>query len=454
MDRIINVKVGGNHLTKDSNKAGTRGEANVTTLRITFDEGWDGYAKSVVFRDAHGMNPTRRTLTTDLLENIVESTEIYLVPIPAEPMWLAGEMSFTVEGYIGGRRQRSVMATLEVEDAIITDVMNNPTPSEVEQMQAQYESILADIVQAAESKTKAEAFAESAKNSMIGSGQARADTENIKQETIEETNAITARAEDAAETATTMANKANYEANRAEQAVSDVEALKQSTIEEATEALEGIKQEAMEEVEALKEDAGDYKEEATESANRASQDAQNAKKSAEEAEEFANRAENALGKTNYVGANGNWYVWSSAIEGYYDTGVRAQSGSEVYVGNNPPDSADVWIYPHGGVDDIILRLENLEREIAKLVVRTVTITLLASEWVNDGDKYSQIVTIEGVTPYSKVDLQPSAEQLIIFYEKDIAFVTENVNGVISVLCLGQKPTNDYVMQATITEVAE
>ena len=85
-------------------------------------------------------------------------------------------------------------------------------------------------------------------------------------------------------------------------------------------------------------------------------------------------------------------------------------------------------------------------------VRTVTINLDASKWVEDGGRYAQTVSIINITPYSKVDLQPSAEQLVIFHEKDIAFVTENENGVVTVFCIGQKPTNDYIMQATITEV--
>lgn len=89
----------------------------------------------------------------------------------------------------------------------------------------------------------------------------------------------------------------------------------------------------------------------------------------------------------------------------------------------------------------------------KSIVKTTTITLLASDWDSDSDnQHSQIVAIADVTPYSKIDLQPTVEQLAIFYEKDITFVTENDNGIITVYCIGQKPMNDYVMQATITEV--
>jgi hypothetical protein len=80
------------------------------------------------------------------------------------------------------------------------------------------------------------------------------------------------------------------------------------------------------------------------------------------------------------------------------------------------------------------------------------VTLLASAWKGKDNLYSQVVTINGVTARSQVDLTPSVEQLIVFYEKDLTFVTENENGVVTVYAIGQKPTNDYTIQVTITEV--
>jgi hypothetical protein len=82
------------------------------------------------------------------------------------------------------------------------------------------------------------------------------------------------------------------------------------------------------------------------------------------------------------------------------------------------------------------------------------VELLADRWISKNENlHSQVVTIEGVTPYSQVDLTPSVEQLVAFYEKDLTFVTENEEGVVTVYAIGQKPTNDYSIQATIKEVA-
>lgn len=90
--------------------------------------------------------------------------------------------------------------------------------------------------------------------------------------------------------------------------------------------------------------------------------------------------------------------------------------------------------------------------ISKPSARIANISLLAENWIGDASPYSQIVEIDGVTENSQVDLTPSIEQLMIFYEKDLGFVTENEDGVVTVYAIGQKPENDYVMQATITEV--
>lgn len=90
--------------------------------------------------------------------------------------------------------------------------------------------------------------------------------------------------------------------------------------------------------------------------------------------------------------------------------------------------------------------------IASAPTRLVEVFLPASNWVGDESPYSQVVTIDKVTEYSKVDLQPSVEQLDVFHDKDIAFSTENEDGVITVYVIGDKPTNDYTIQATITEV--
>lgn len=174
MDRIIEVRVNGNYLTKDNKNAGVQHEGNVTFLRIAFDEGWDGYAKKVTWWDARGLNPVERTLTTDLLEDAAVSTRVYLCPIPAEPLAEAGWCTFVIDGYVSGKRQRSVSDRLLVKEAPFieeADQPQDPTPTQAEQLQEQIDSIIATIQQAAESASDAAASASGAAESASDAAQ-------------------------------------------------------------------------------------------------------------------------------------------------------------------------------------------------------------------------------------------------------------------------------------------
>jgi len=256
MDRIIEVKVGGNHLSKDSKNAGVRGEANVTKLRITFDEGWEGFTKKITFWNARGLNP----VVIDLLPSLAESSLVYLVPIPAEPMEMAGELTFVIEGTVNDKVQRSLEDKLEVKDASIAPNAGQPVPpteNELTQLSGEIEKIKGDILE----------------------------VRNVKEETI-----------------------------------------------------------------GLKNDTAMFAERALDSYHESYSEAERAKMFADDAQGNAERAEATLGKTSYIGDNGNWFAWDSHTSAFYDTGVKAQAGSTVYCGDNPPPEADVWIDPNGGAD--------------------------------------------------------------------------------------------------------
>ncbi len=104
------------------------------------------------------------------------------------------------------------------------------------------------------------------------------------------------------------------------------------------------------------------------------------------------------------------------------------------------------------VNETLLDLSN------KVAPSPASITLYADrkKWTQDSEKmWHQEVQVNNatITPYSKVDLQLNAEQLAMFYEKDIALVTENDGGTITVYCIGGGlPENDYTIQATVSEV--
>ena len=98
--------------------------------------------------------------------------------------------------------------------------------------------------------------------------------------------------------------------------------------------------------------------------------------------------------------------------------------------------------------------QTIMNQIASLATTSITqVVLKSSAWITNAEGlHSQVVAIDGITEYSKVDLLPSVEQLAIFHNKDVAFVTENEDGVVTVFAIGDKPTQDYTMQVSITEV--
>lgn len=143
MDRLIEIKINGSHLTKDNLYAGVQGEANVTALRIEFDESWDGYLKTVVFWDAKGENPVKSILNADMLEDAANS-RVYRCMIPAEPLAEAGECTIVVDGYVEGKRPRTIPVKLKVRPAPDSENAAEPTdpaPSQAAQLQAQIDTI-------------------------------------------------------------------------------------------------------------------------------------------------------------------------------------------------------------------------------------------------------------------------------------------------------------------------
>lgn len=70
-------------------------------------------------------------------------------------------------------------------------------------------------------------------------------------------------------------------------------------------------------------------------------------------------------------------------------------------------------------------------------------------------RYKQVVTVDNasITANSKIDLNPTPAMLASFHEKDVTFVAENDDGVVTVYCVGQKPKNTYTkIPVTVTEV--
>lgn len=102
---------------------------------------------------------------------------------------------------------------------------------------------------------------------------------------------------------------------------------------------------------------------------------------------------------------------------------------------------------YGNAATFTVRMEGPFGSVGGTVVKLTSITLPAADWKGAESPYFQVVAVEGVSVNSMVDLQPSVEQI-----ENTAFTTENDGGVVTVYAIGDKPTNDYTIQATIMEV--
>lgn len=90
--------------------------------------------------------------------------------------------------------------------------------------------------------------------------------------------------------------------------------------------------------------------------------------------------------------------------------------------------------------------------IETLRPKSTTVSLPAASWTGNTHPYSQVVTINGVTENSKIDLQPTAAQIVSLNNEGIAMIAENNNGVVTIYAIGNKPSTNYTIQVLLTEV--
>lgn len=89
-----------------------------------------------------------------------------------------------------------------------------------------------------------------------------------------------------------------------------------------------------------------------------------------------------------------------------------------------------------------------------LLTRKINISLPSANWVGSISPYEQVVSISNITANSKIDLQPSATQLTQLQDNETSLVAVNDAGTVTIYAIGEKPTIDYTIQATITETTD
>lgn len=350
MDRTIDIFIKGSYLQKNNNIGGIQGEGNVTTLHIIFDDSWANLAKSITFWNAKGENPVKVLLTNAQLVEIRNSLLEFNVLIPAEPLAVEGDMIFVIDGYVDGKRARSMQDSLVVKAAMTTNEPIEPTPTQAEQLNLAIQKILPEVqketIKATEAAKQSEASAqksatsaleasnsaESAKQSAVSAetahqgavaAQKKAETAQLNAEAAQDKaetaqrgaetakagaetaqqKAETARlgAETAQKNAETAQTKAEAAQQKAETAQTATQKLKDDTtllVQQANTA----KDEAQTAVNNAKAEVAEAHKQAVSSASSAAQSANSAALAGQKATESANSA--LLSKSYAVGGTG------------------------------------------------------------------------------------------------------------------------------------------------------
>lgn len=129
-----------------------------------------------------------------------------------------------------------------------------------------------------------------------------------------------------------------------------------------------------------------------------------------------------------------------------DTAVSEQieEAQIIYVGPNQPTDPNIKVWINTAEEGT---------GVIPVLPRMATISLEAADWTGDATPYYQVVNIPSVTTASKIDLQPTASQIVALQNEDIALMAENSNGIVTIYSFGGKLSIDMEMQVLITEVS-
>lgn len=129
-----------------------------------------------------------------------------------------------------------------------------------------------------------------------------------------------------------------------------------------------------------------------------------------------------------------------------DTAVSEQieAAQIVYVGPTQPTDPNIKVW---------INTSEEGTGVVPVLPRIATITLAAASWAGSSESYSQVVEINTVTTATKIDLQPTAQQIVNLQSSETTLMIENSGGVVTCYAIGNKPTVDYTMQVLLQEVA-
>ena len=134
----------------------------------------------------------------------------------------------------------------------------------------------------------------------------------------------------------------------------------------------------------------------------------------------------------------------STLVGDKKVSEQIANAQMVYVGPNKPTDPNIKVW---------INTSEEGTGVVPVLPRVSTISLPANAWSGSSEPYSQVVNIATVTAASKIDLQPSAQQVVNLQNEEISLMIGNDGGIVTCYAIGNKPTVNYTMQVLIQEVA-
>lgn len=129
-----------------------------------------------------------------------------------------------------------------------------------------------------------------------------------------------------------------------------------------------------------------------------------------------------------------------------DTPVSEQiaDANMIYVGPDRPTDPNIKVWINTAEEGT---------GIVPVLPRVATISLPKASWVGNTEPYSQVVSVNTATSSTKIDLQPTAQQIVNLQNAEVSLMVENNGGVVTCYAIGNKPTVDYTIQVLLQEVS-
>ena len=127
----------------------------------------------------------------------------------------------------------------------------------------------------------------------------------------------------------------------------------------------------------------------------------------------------------------------------------------IYARNKPEAESFSYAYVEAADGSFVrVSIDNIKKVLGINTTTSTIITLTATDWVAsaDGSYFTQILTLDGSTENSRIDLQPTPAQIIQLIQDEASIFVANDDGVITAYSVNATPSTDMVFNATVTEV--